>query len=47
MIANERGQVQSLLLAMRTLHSELAESDKYKTGTLTYLGQAALDLSPA
>ena len=38
--------IQALLLAMRTVHSELAESDAYKAGTLTYLDQADLDLPP-
>lgn len=36
--------VQALMLAMRTVHAELAESDEYKAGKLTYLNQTDLDL---
>jgi hypothetical protein len=38
--------LQALMLAMRTVHSELTESDEYKAGTLTYLDQTDLDLPP-
>jgi hypothetical protein len=38
--------IQALLLAMRTVHSELIESDDYKAGTLSYLDQSDLDLPP-
>ena len=38
--------VQALMLAMKTVHSELVESDLYKMGKLTYLGQYDLDLPP-
>jgi hypothetical protein len=38
--------VQALLLAMRTVHSELTETDEYKAGALKYLDQADLDLPP-
>lgn len=38
--------VQALLLAMRTVHSELVESEAYKAGLLTWCGQADLDLPP-
>ncbi len=34
------------MLAMRTVHSELMESDLYKSGKLTYLKQYDLDLPP-
>lgn len=36
--------VQALLLAMRTVHTELMESEFYKQGMLTYLEQYDLDL---
>ena len=39
-------QVQALLLAMRTVHTELTESEFYKSGKLTYLEQYDLDLPP-
>jgi hypothetical protein len=35
------------MLAMRSVHSELVESDAYKTGRLTLWDQADLDLPPA
>lgn len=38
--------IQALLLAMRTVHTELRDSAEYKAGTLTYLDQADLDLPP-
>lgn len=38
--------VQALMLAMRTVHTELVESDAYKAGRLTWCGQADLDLPP-
>lgn len=38
--------VQALLLAMRNAHGELARSDHYKQGKLTYLDQTDLDLPP-
>jgi hypothetical protein len=38
--------VQALILAMRTVHSELVESDAYKAGRLTWCDQADLDLPP-
>lgn len=38
--------VQALLLAMRVAHTELLESEAYKHGTLTYLGERDLDLPP-
>lgn len=38
--------VQALMLAMRTVHSELVESDAYKDGRLTWCEQADLDLPP-
>jgi len=38
--------VQALMLAMRTVHSELVESDAYKAGRLTWCDQADLDLPP-
>jgi hypothetical protein len=43
--AGEDG-IQALMLAMRTVHSELIESDAYKEGRLTLHGQADLDLPP-
>lgn len=39
--------IQALMLAMRSVHSELMESDLYKSGKLTYLEQYDLDLPPA
>ena len=39
--------IQALMLAMRTVHSELLESEEYKSGNLTYLGQSDLDLPPS
>jgi len=38
--------VQALMLALRSLHSELVESDEYRNGQLTYLDQRDLDLPP-
>jgi hypothetical protein len=38
--------VQALMLAMKSVHSELMESDLYKTGKLTYANQYDLDLPP-
>lgn len=38
--------VQALMLAMRTVHTELVESDGYKDGRLTWCNQADLDLPP-
>lgn len=34
------------MLAMKTVHSELLESDLYKSGKLTYLQEYDLDLPP-
>jgi hypothetical protein len=39
--------VQALLLAMQTVHTELTESDEYKDGALTHLGNRDLGLPPA
>lgn len=39
--------VQALMLAMRAVHSELVESEEYRSGLLTYLDQQDLDLPPA
>lgn len=39
--------VQALMLAMRSAHSELVESDAYKAGRLTWCDEADLDLPPA
>ncbi|WP_207477678.1 DUF6968 family protein [Arenibaculum pallidiluteum] len=39
--------VQALMHAMRCVHTELAESDAYRSGRLTYLGQSDLDLPPS
>ncbi|MEG3147515.1 hypothetical protein U1839_22915 [Sphingomonas sp. RT2P30] len=36
--------VQSLMLAMKFVHSELMESDLYKAGNLTYFDEYDLDL---
>lgn len=36
--------VQALMLAMRTVHSELLESEAYRNGKLTYLEETDLDL---
>ena len=38
--------VQALMLAMRTVHSELVESEEQRAGRLTYLEQHDLDLPP-
>jgi hypothetical protein len=38
--------VQALMLAMRTVYTELIESDAYKAGRLTWCEQADLDLPP-
>jgi hypothetical protein len=39
--------IQALLVAMRTAHTELVESDAYKEGKLTYLNERDLDLPPS
>lgn len=39
--------MQALLLAMRTVHTELIHSDAYAAGQLTYLEEADLGLPPA
>jgi hypothetical protein len=39
--------LRALMLAMRTVHSELTETEDYEEGTLTYLDQTDLDLPPA
>ena len=39
--------VQALMLAMRNLHAVLTDSDEYREGSLTYIGQRDLDLPPA
>ncbi|MGI9375442.1 MAG: DUF6968 family protein [Tsuneonella suprasediminis] len=39
--------LQALMLAMRTVHSYLVESEAYKAGRLTLFKQADLDLPPA
>ena len=39
--------IQALLLAMRTVHTELVYSEAYSAGRLTYLDQRDLDLPPA
>jgi hypothetical protein len=38
--------IQALMLAMKTVHSELVESELYKSGKLTYVDQYDLDLPP-
>jgi len=38
--------LQALMLAMRTVHTLLIESDEYKGGRLTWCDQADLDLPP-
>ncbi|WCM25195.1 hypothetical protein NDN01_14055 [Sphingomonas sp. QA11] len=38
--------VQALMLAMKSVHSELMESNLYKSGKLTYADQYDLDLPP-
>ena len=38
--------VQALMLAMRTVHSELVQTEAYQSGKLTYLKQRDLDLPP-
>ena len=35
------------MLAMKTVHSELVDSDIYRSGKLTYVDQYDLDLPPA
>ncbi|GHH26450.1 hypothetical protein GCM10008023_41060 [Sphingomonas glacialis] len=35
------------MLAMKSVHSELMESDLYKAGKLTYVDQYDLDLPPS
>lgn len=39
--------IQALMLAMKTVHTELMESDLYKSGNLTYADQYDLDLPPS
>jgi hypothetical protein len=39
--------VQALMLAMKSVHTELMESDLYKAGKLTYANQYDLDLPPS
>ena len=39
--------VQALMLAMKSAHTELMESDLYKSGKLTYANQYDLDLPPS
>ena len=39
--------VQALMLAMRLVHGDLAASEAYRSGALTYLDQSDLDLPPA
>lgn len=39
--------VQALMLAMKSAHTELMESDLYKSGKLTYADQYDLDLPPS
>jgi hypothetical protein len=39
--------IQALMLAMKTVHSELQQSDLYKSGNLTYTDQNDLDLPPS
>lgn len=38
--------IQALMLAMKSVHDELLDSDLYKSGALTYLDQYDLDLPP-
>lgn len=38
--------IQALILAMKTVHSELMDSDLYRAGKLTYVDQYDLDLPP-
>jgi hypothetical protein len=38
--------VQALMLAMRSVHTELVESEAYKSEKLTLFGQTDLDLPP-
>ena len=38
--------VQALVLAMRTVHTELVDSEAYRAGRLTWCDQADLDLPP-
>ena len=38
--------IQALMLAMRSVHSALAESDAYRAGRLTWCDQSDLDLPP-
>ncbi|WP_203308894.1 MULTISPECIES: DUF6968 family protein [Sphingomonas] len=38
--------VQALMLAMRSVHTRLVESDAYKAGLLTWCDEADLDLPP-
>ena len=39
--------MQALMLAMRTVHTELIESEGYKAGRLTWCDETDLDLPPA
>lgn len=39
--------VQALMLAMKLVHSELMESDLYKSGQLTFASQYDLDFPPS
>lgn len=39
--------VQALMLAMKSVHTELMESDLYKSGRLTYADKHDLDLPPS
>lgn len=38
--------VQALMLAMRSVHTDLVDSEAYKDGRLTWCEQADLDLPP-
>ncbi len=39
--------IQALALAMQAVHDRLLESEAYKAGRLTFLGQGDLDLPPS
>ena len=39
--------VQALMLALRVVHTELMETEEYRSGALTYLDQQDFDLPPA
>ena len=47
LVARGEDSVQALMLAMRTVHSELVDSAAYKAGRLTLYGEADLYLPPA